>query len=138
MPTVPKQENASDADIRPAPAAHQRWTLGSLRPERRAGMLQMNVPILVQIIGAPIACNDGVRDSWRAVAGWAATQLKTRFGAEVCVRYYDLFDADCPPIPAGAQLPLVLVNGEVLSNGGKISVPSIRKQVDALKAGAPE
>jgi len=101
-------------------------------------MWQMSVPVLVQIIGAPIACSDGVKDSWREVANWAAGQLKTRFGAEVHVQYYDLFDAGCPPIPPGAQLPLVLVNGEVLSNGGKISVPLIRKQVDALRAGVPK
>jgi len=29
-------------------------------------------------------------------------------------------------------LPLVLVNGEVLSSGGKISVPAIRKRIEAL------
>jgi hypothetical protein len=96
---------------------------------------QMNAPILVQIIGAPVACSSGVKDSWREVANWAAGQLKTHFGADVHVRYYDLFETACPPIPPGMQLPLVLVNGAVLSNGGKISVPLIRKQVDALKAG---
>jgi hypothetical protein len=32
--------------------------------------------ILVQIIGAPIACADGVKDSWRDVARWAEDQLK--------------------------------------------------------------
>ena len=95
----------------------------------------MSVAVLVQIIGAPIACSDGVKDSWREVADWAAGQLKTRFGAEVSVQYYDLFDAGCPPIPAGAQLPVVLVNGEMLSSGGKISVPRIRKHVDALRTG---
>ena len=95
----------------------------------------MSVPVLVQIIGAPIACSGGVKDSWREVSSWAARQLKTRFGAGVSVEYYDLFDAGCPPIPAGAQLPLVLVNGEILSNGSKISVPLIRRQVDALRAG---
>jgi hypothetical protein len=98
----------------------------------------MSRPVLVQIIGAPIACRDGVKDSWREVAGWAAGQLRTHFGSEVSVQYYDLFDADCPTISPGAQLPLVLVNGEVLSNGGKISVPLIRKQVEALRAGAPK
>ncbi len=97
----------------------------------------MNTPVLVQIIGARVACSDGVKDSWREVAGWAVGQLKTRFGEEVSVQYFDLFDADCPAIPAGTQLPLVLVNGEVLSSGGKISVPLIRKQVEALRAGAP-
>ena len=94
----------------------------------------MNTPVLVQIIGAPIACKDGVKDSWRDVARWAAGQLKTKFGEAVDVRYYDLFDADCPPMPAGAQLPLVLVAGETVSSGGKISVPQIRRAVEAAHA----
>lgn len=97
----------------------------------------MNMPVLVQIIGAPIACSDGVKDSWRDVAGWAARQLKARFGDDVSVQYYDLFDSACPSIPPGMQLPLVLVNGEVLSSGGKISVPLIRKQVEGLRTETP-
>jgi hypothetical protein len=92
----------------------------------------MNVPIKVQIIGAPIACKDGVKDSWREVAAWAAGQLKARFGEDVQVKYYDLFDADCPSMPAGAQLPLVLVNGEVLSSGGKIAIPAIRRKIEEV------
>jgi hypothetical protein len=54
------------------------------------------------------------------------------------VQYFDLFDSTCPPLPPDAQLPLVLVNGEVLSSGGKISVPLIRKHVDQLRAEAPK
>jgi len=88
--------------------------------------------VLVQIIGAPIACSDGVKDSWRDVAKWAAGQLKTKFGDAVEIRYFDLFDADCPPMPAGSQLPLVMVAGEVVSSGGKISVPLIRRKIEAL------
>lgn len=97
----------------------------------------MSTSVLVQIIGAPIACSDGVKDTWREVAGWAAGQLKTRFNEDVLVQYYDLFDAACPAIPPGMQLPLVLVNGKVLSSGGKIRVPLIRKQVETLRVKAP-
>ena len=50
----------------------------------------------------------------------------------VRVDYYDLFDPACPALPMGAQLPLVLVNGEVLSSGGKIAIPAIRRRVEAL------
>ena len=92
----------------------------------------MSQPVLVQIIGAPIACADGVKDSWRETARWAAGQLKVRFGEAVEVRYFDLFDADCPSLPANAQLPVVLVNGEVTINGGKIAIPTIRHKVEAL------
>ena len=95
----------------------------------------MSAPVLVQIIGAPIACKEGVKDSWREVADWAAGQLKMRFGEAVQVEYYDMFDANCPPCPTSAQLPLVLVNAELLSSGGKISVPAIRKRIETLGIG---
>ena len=88
--------------------------------------------VIVQIIGAPIACKDGVKDSWGDVAKWAIGQLKGHFGEVVDAHYFDLFDADCPPMPKDAQLPLVLVNHEVLSSGGKISVPAIRRKVESI------
>jgi hypothetical protein len=88
--------------------------------------------IIVQIIGAQIACKDGVKDSWRDVAKWAIDQLKGHFGEGVDAHYFDLFDADCPPMPKDAQLPLVLVNNEVLSSGGKISVPALRRKIESI------
>jgi hypothetical protein len=88
--------------------------------------------VLVQIIGAPTACKEGVKDSWREVARWAEDQLKRRFGEAVQVRYYDLFDVDCPSMPNEAQLPVVLVNGEATINGGKISIPAIRRKIESL------
>ncbi|MEO8356707.1 MAG: hypothetical protein ABI621_12390 [Chloroflexota bacterium] len=94
----------------------------------------MSTPLLVQMVGAPIACQDGVKDSWRDVSTWAAGQLRARFGNDVLVKYYDLFDADCPPVPANAQLPLVIIDGEVVSSGGKISVPVIRRKVASILA----
>ena len=92
----------------------------------------MNKPVFVQIVGTPIACKDGVKDSWRAVSAWAARQLKTYFGDDVQVRYYDLFDADCPPVPTGSQLPLVFVNNEAVISGGKISIPVIRNRISDI------
>jgi len=86
----------------------------------------------VQIIGTPVACKDGLKDTWREVAEWAAGQLKALFGERVQVQYFDLFDSDCPPIPSQAQLPLVLVNNDVLISGGKISIPIIRKRLKEL------
>jgi hypothetical protein len=86
----------------------------------------------VQIIGAPVTCAEGLKDTWREVAAWAAGQLENRFGEAVSVRYYDLFDAACPPLPNGAKLPVVLVAGELFSSGEKISVPGIRKVVECL------
>ncbi len=100
----------------------------------------MTEPVIVQIIGAPVACAEGVKDSWREVAAWTANQLHARFGDRVRVDYYDLFDPTCPALPANVQLPLVLVNGEILSSGGKISVPAIRKRLDlfGLRASSQE
>jgi len=92
----------------------------------------MTMPIVVHIIGAPVACAEGMKDTWREVAAWAAGKLAARFSGSVRVDYFDLFDPACPPLPPGAQLPLVLVNGEVLSGGGKISVPAIRRRLEAL------
>ena len=92
----------------------------------------MNKTILIEIIGAPIWCSDGVKETWREVADWARGQLVARFGDAVQVRYYNLFDIDCPPIPADAQLPFIFVNKEIFSSGGKISLPKLRQHVDEL------
>ena len=91
----------------------------------------MNAPMRVIIVGAPVACKEGVKDSWREVAGWAADQLTSRFGPAVQVEYFDLFDPACPPLPPGTQLPIIMVNGEVIGSGGKVSVPAIRKYIEA-------
>lgn len=91
----------------------------------------MSAPAMVTIIGAPVACKEGIKDTWREVAGWAAGQLTARFGQAVQVEYFEFFNQACPPLPQGAQLPVVMVNGEVISNGGKISVPAIRKYLEA-------
>jgi hypothetical protein len=95
-------------------------------------VLRIMTLAVVHIIGAPVACAEGVKDTWRDVAKHAADQLSARFGDRVSIRYFDLFDADCPALPNEAQLPLVLLNNEVLSSGGKISVPAIRKRIEAL------
>jgi hypothetical protein len=92
----------------------------------------MSKPVLVQIVGAPIACKDGVKDSWREVSARAAGQLRTYFGNDVQVKYYDLFEADCPPVPPGSELPLVFVNSGVAISGGKISIPAIRTKITAI------
>jgi hypothetical protein len=95
-------------------------------------VLLMSGPAIVQIVGAPVACAEGVKDTWREIAALTGDQLRRRFGEAVQVEYFDLFDPACPPVPVGSQLPLVVINGEVFSSGGKISVPAIRKQLEAL------
>lgn len=92
----------------------------------------MSAPVQVQIIGAPIACKDGVKDSWREIAQYVAGKFKVQFGNAVSVVYFDLFDPGCPAIPPNAQLPLVLVSDQILTSGGKISMPIIRQKLLAL------
>ena len=83
----------------------------------------------VQIIGAPVVCSEGYIDTWREVAEWASEQLKALYGDSVKVAYFDLFDPACPALPSNAQLPLVLINNQLVINGGKISIPLIRKRL---------
>ncbi len=88
--------------------------------------------ILVKIIGSPVACKDGLKESWREVATWVADRFQMIYGDKVRVHYYDLFDADCPSIPADGKLPIVFVNEFIISSGGKISTPLIRKKLEEL------
>lgn len=85
---------------------------------------------MIDIIAAPVACESGFKDSWRDVAGWLSQQLYQRFGEAVRVRYFNLFDPDCPALPPEAQLPLVLLDGAVLSTGTKISLPAVRRALE--------
>jgi hypothetical protein len=94
--------------------------------------LRMSGPAIIQIIGAPVVCADEVKDTWRDLAGWIGGKLRARYGTAVTTTYYDLFDPNCPLLPPDAQLPLVLVNGQILSSGGKLSMPVIRRHLDAL------
>ncbi len=77
----------------------------------------------VQIIGAQVVCASEVKDSWREIAEWVAGQLAYRFGDAVQDEYFDLFDPSCPPLPKGAQLPVVIVKGKVISCGGNQETP---------------
>ena len=90
----------------------------------------MNAPILVKIVGAPVACKEGFKESWREVADWAANHLKARYGDTVRVQYFDLYDPLCPAIPPDGKLPVVFVDDCVVSSGGKISIPLIRKKIE--------
>lgn len=92
---------------------------------------------LVQVVGVPVACSSGTRDAWREATALVANQLAHRFGADVAVQYFDLFDPSCPPLPPGAQLPAVLIDSELFSSGGKLSVPAIAAYLEEqLPAGS--
>jgi hypothetical protein len=88
----------------------------------------------VQIIAQPVECKCGTLETWREAAVWAAGQLHNRFGDAVQTEYYDLSEPGCPAIPANAELPVILVDGEPIDNGGKVSIPAIRIRLEALGA----
>jgi len=101
--------------------------------ERRDGRGQ----VVVRIIGVPTACAEGVTEAWKKVARQASAQLAARFGDRVRVEYYDLFAPEVDSFPEvlakvgqGAQIPLVFVGSELLSSGGKVSVPAIAGYID--------
>ena len=54
------------------------------------------------------------------------------YGDQVEVKYYDIFDPDCPSLPPDAKLPVVRINEEILSMGGKISMTLTRKKIESL------
>jgi hypothetical protein len=95
-------------------------------------MLLMQAPVVVQIVGAPVACKEGVRDTWREAAHWLAGQLVAHFGETVRVEYRDLFDLNCLPLPTDVQLPVVFINEKVFSSGGKVNGPAIRRRIETL------
>lgn len=135
MPKVSQQGDPPDDNgwARAQGQQRRQFISPGMRAKCRSKLLLMDSLVVVQIIGAPIACKEGVKDTWREVAEWAAGQLKAHFGNSVEVQYFDLFDQDCPLMPPSAKLPLVLVNNEVLINGSKISVPAIRKRIEQLR-----
>jgi hypothetical protein len=92
----------------------------------------MERKVQVTIIGAPMAgCEGQPYNPWRSLAGKAAMQLSKRCGEQVQVAYFDLFEPDCPAILASAQLPLVLMDGDVVTSGGKLSILVIRRRIEA-------
>lgn len=96
----------------------------------------MRKAVQIQIVGAPIgACGGSIKDAWRDAAGLVKTRLQETFGPAVEVAYYDLLDSGCPPLPAGVQLPLVLLDGAVFSSGGKLSSPALRRHLEEMGLG---
>jgi len=104
---------------------------------------ELRLPVRVRIVGVPGACAKGVTEPWRDAARWAATQLAARFGDRVAVEYYDLFSPEMERFPEAmaliqrseASIPLVFVGDSLLSAGGKVSVPAIRRALEALGLG---
>ena len=93
--------------------------------------------VTVEIVGVPVACGDGFQDTWREIAAWVSRELDRAFGDAVRVQYHDFFEAGCPVLPANAKLPVVLIDGEAITAGEKISLPEIRKALISRGVAAP-
>ncbi len=88
--------------------------------------------ITVEIIGAKIACSQGLRDDWRNLAEWIGSKFDILYNGRVITIYYDLFDENHPLLPENAKLPVVIVDHEIFSMGGKIAMSLIRKKIDEI------
>ena len=96
--------------------------------------------VVVRIFGTLTACSTGITDGWRDTATMIGRQLTERFGDQVVMEYFDLFGPEMDRFPDvlaavsrdGLMLPLVYVNDELFSSGGKINGPAIRRRIDAL------
>ncbi len=97
-------------------------------------------PIVVRVFGVRTADACGARDGWREATDWLARALKTQFGDHVCVEYVDLFSEQADQYPVAVDLvsngrakpPMIFVGDELLSSGGKISGPTVRRRLEAL------
>ena len=97
-------------------------------------------PVVVRVFGVPIADACGARDGWRAATDWVERSLAGYFGDQVRVEYIDLFSDHAVQYPAAMELvasgkatpPLVFVGDDLLTSGGKISGPAIRRQLEAI------
>ncbi len=100
-------------------------------------------PIVVRVFGVRTADACGARDGWREATDWLARSLKTQFGDQVCVEYVDLFCQQADQYPVAIDLvssgretpPMLFVGDELLSSGGKLSGPAVRRRLEALGIG---
>lgn len=82
-----------------------------------------------------------MEDAWRSTAAFAGHALRVRFGNQVSREYYDLFSTDMDRFPlvlalvaeGHGQVPLVFIGDELLSSGGAISIPDIRRRLEGLE-----
>ncbi|MDO9545227.1 MAG: hypothetical protein Q7J07_00560 [Pelolinea sp.] len=86
----------------------------------------------IMIIGSLVACENGPRDNWRKLSKWFASKMTALYGDQVAVKYFDIFDPDCPILPPDAKLPVVKINEEILSMGEKISMKLIRERLETF------
>jgi hypothetical protein len=102
----------------------------------------MNVDVL--IVGLPPAGGCPSGKTWRAAAEFVGSRLVERFGPAVRFEYVDLFTPAMAVHPnvealvaAGTLAPIVLIDGETQSSGGKLHVSAIERAVAERLAAVP-
>jgi hypothetical protein len=94
-------------------------------------------PSVVRIFTAPeAACGAGM--TWAAAVGFIRDRLGRRFSTGVAVEHIEVFSQRSFEFPAvleaiqhGAALPIVQVEGEIVSQGGKLSESRIARAIEA-------
>lgn len=89
---------------------------------------------MVRIFGVPVAgCKPG--KSWQDAANFAKNWLSSRFGKQVEVEYVEFLPCRWKDFPEvielinkeKAKIPIITVNDEVISTGGKVNISQIEK-----------
>lgn len=101
----------------------------------------MTCPVL--IVGLPSAATCPPEKTWRSAAAFVTQRLHARFAEEVALEYVDLFSPEMgghPDVEAriaadGLVPPVVVVDGAVVSAGGKLNVSAIERAVAATLEG---
>jgi hypothetical protein len=97
-------------------------------------------PVAVRVFAAPdAACSQGA--TWSSATALVADRLRRLFGDAVAVEHLEIFSPRSFEFPevmaaieAGGALPIVTVADRIVSQGGKLSAPVIRRAVEALLA----
>jgi disulfide oxidoreductase YuzD len=93
-----------------------------------------NVKAKVKIFGVPVAgCKPG--KTWRDAANLAKKLLTLRFGNQIEIEYIEFLPPKWKEFPniidlinkGQAKIPIVMVNDEIISIGGKVNVSQIEK-----------
>ena len=101
------------------------------------------MPDPVQALVAVVAVSGGScagKPTWETATGLLRSQLQRRFGEAVSVEYIELFSPRSLELPEVLQgigdetlrLPVVLVNGEVLTSGTKLNEGVVARKIAEL------
>jgi hypothetical protein len=99
----------------------------------------------VLVVGLPPTTGCPSSKTWRAAAEFVHSRLVERFGSGVQFEYVDLFSREMARHPEvetmiadGAELPIVVIDGEARFAGGKLNLSAIERAVaDLLATGIP-